>query len=74
MSWILVLYFTCGVGCGGPGSVTLPLVYVTEQNCTEDGNVWLSRKANPTRTVASFACNSVTRPKVFHRHTDRYQE
>jgi hypothetical protein len=47
---------------------------VTEQECTDNGNVWLSRKANPTRTVASFVCNYVTRPKVFHRHTDRYQE
>ena len=74
MSWLLILYFGCGVGCGGPLSVTLPFVYVTEQECTEAGNVWRSPKANPTRTVASFACNSVTRPKVFYRHTDRYQE
>jgi hypothetical protein len=72
--WTLVLYFTCAVGCGGPGSVKLPFVYVTEQECTEAGNVWLSRNANPTRTVASFACDYVTRPKKFYRHTDRHQE
>ena len=74
MSWILVLYFTCRLGCGEPASVELPFVYVTEQECTEAGNVWRSPKANPTRTVASFACDYVTRPKKFYRHTDRYQE
>ena len=74
MNWILVLYFTCGVGCGGPASVTLPFVYVTEQGCEEAGNVWLSRNGNPMRTVASFACNYVTRPKVFYFHSEQYQE
>ena len=74
MGWILVLYFTCGEGCGWPISLALPLTYASQQECTDAGNVWLSRKANPTRTVASFACDSVTRPKKFYRHTDRYQE
>ena len=74
MNWILVLYFTCGVGCTEPASVTLPFVYATEQGCTEAGNVWLSPNANPTRTVASFACNYVTRPKVFYFHSEQYQE
>jgi hypothetical protein len=74
MNWTLILYFSCGVGCGGPLSVTLPFVYVTEQECTDNGNVWLSRNANPMRTVASFACDYVTRPKKFYRHTDRHQE
>ena len=60
MGWILILYFTCGVGCGGPASVTLPFVYVTEQGCEEAGNVWLSPSANPMQTVASFTCNYVT--------------
>ena len=60
MSWILVLYFTCGVGCGEPVSVTLPLTYATEQGCKKAGNVWLSPNANPTQTVASFTCNYVT--------------
>jgi hypothetical protein len=50
MSWIPVLYLTCGVGCGGPVSVALPLV-----------NVWLSPNANPTQTVASFTGNYITR-------------
>jgi len=58
----------------GLWTVTLSFVYVTEQECTEAGNVWLSRNANPTRTVASFACDYVTRPKKFYRQTDRYQE
>ena len=74
MNWILVLYFTCGVGCAEPASVTLPFVYATEQGCTEAGNVWLSRNANPARTVASFACNYVTRPKVLYFHSEQYQE
>ena len=74
-SWIIILYFACGVGCGGPASVTLPLVYATEQGCEEAGKVWLSRNANPTHTVVSFACNDVTRPKVFNRfRPERYQE
>jgi hypothetical protein len=60
MIWILVFYFSCGAGCGGPASVMLPFVYATEEECTQDGNVWLSRNANPTRTVASFICNYVT--------------
>jgi hypothetical protein len=58
MSWILVLYFTCGLGCGAPGSVALPQTYATQQECTAAGNVWLSPSANPTRTVASFSCGS----------------
>jgi hypothetical protein len=74
MSWLLILYFTCGVGCAEPASVTLPLVYVTEQECTEAGNVWLSPNANPTRTVASFACNYVTPPPKVYFHPEQYQE
>ena len=74
MSWILVLYFTCGVNCGEPISVVLPLTYASQQECTEAGNVWLSPNANPTRTVASFACNYVTSPKVFYFHPEQYQE
>ena len=60
MSWILVLYFTCGEGCGEPVSVTLPQTYATQQECTEAGNVWLSPSANPMQTVASFTCNYVS--------------
>ena len=67
MNWILVLYFTCGVGCAEPASVTLPFVYATEQGCTEAGNVWLRQNANPARTVASFACNQVKGPKEVYR-------
>ena len=74
MNWILVLYFTCGVGCAEPTSVALPFVYATEQGCEEAGNVWLSRNGNPMRTVASFACNYVTPPKVFYFHPEQYQE
>ena len=74
MSWILILYFTCGVGCTEPASVTLPFVYVTEQGCEEAGNAWLSPRANPTRTVASFACSYVTPAKVFYFHSEEYQE
>src|SRR3974390_2703450 len=58
MSWKLVLYFTCGVGCGDTASVTLPQTYATQQECTVAGNVWLSPNANPTRTVASFSCGN----------------
>ena len=54
--------------------MTLPFVYASQQECTEAGDVWLSRNANPTRTVASFACNYVTRPKVFYFHSEQYQE
>ena len=60
MGWIVVLYFTCGVGCAEPASVMLPLAYATQQQCTEAGNVWLSPSANPTQTVASFTCNYVS--------------
>jgi hypothetical protein len=35
MGWIVVLYFTCGVGCAEPASVMLPLAYATQQQCTE---------------------------------------
>jgi hypothetical protein len=74
-SWTLILYFACGVGCGGPASVTLPLVYATQQQCTEAGSAWLSPNANRMHTVASFACNDVTRPKVFYRfRPEHYQE
>jgi hypothetical protein len=58
MGWILVLYFTCGVGCEEPASVALPMTYATQHECTEAGNVWLSPNANPMQTVASFTCNS----------------
>jgi hypothetical protein len=61
MSWILVLYFTCGVNCGEPISVVLPLTYASQQECTDAGNAWLSPNANPTQTVASFTRNYVTR-------------
>ena len=60
MSWILVLYFTCGEGCGEPVSVALPQTYASQQECTEAGNVWLSPNANPMQTVASFTCNYVS--------------
>ena len=58
MSWMLVLYFTCGVGCGAPGSVALPQTYATEQECIVAGNVWLSPNANPTQAIANFNCNN----------------
>ena len=75
MSWILILYFTCGVGCGEPVSLTLPFVYATEQGCEEASYVWLSSNANPTRTVATFACNYVAPPNVVYRfRPDQYQE
>ena len=76
MNWILVLYFTCLVDCGPlrPGPLTVR-PYATQQECMEAGNVWLSRNANPTRTVASFACNYVTRPNVLYRfRPEQYQE
>ena len=60
MGWILVLYFTCGEGCGWPISLALPLTYASQQECTEAGNVWLSPSANPMQTVASFTCNYVS--------------
>ena len=60
MSWILVLYFTCGEGCGELVSVALRQTYATQQECTAAGNVWLSPNANPVQTVASFTCNYVT--------------
>ena len=58
MSWKLVLYFTCGVHCGEPASVALPQTYASQQECKAAGNVWLSRNANPRRTVASFSCGN----------------
>jgi len=58
MSWMLVLYYTCGRGCGAPVSVALPQTYATQQECTAAGNVWLNPNANPTRTVANFNCNN----------------
>ena len=58
MSWKLVLYFTCGVGCGDTASVTLPQTYATQQECTAAGNVWLSSNANPMQAVASFSCGN----------------
>ena len=58
MSWILVLYFTCEVGCGAPVSVALPYTYATQQECTEVGNVALIANANPTQALASFSCGN----------------
>ena len=72
MSWILILYFTCAVGCGGPASVTLPFVYVTEQECAQAGNMWVKPNANPTHSRPSFACNYVG-PK-YRVHPEQYQE
>ena len=60
MSWILVIYFTCGEGCGAPVSIALPQTYATEQGCKEASNVWLSPNANPMQAVASFTCNYVS--------------
>jgi hypothetical protein len=58
MTWILVLYFACGVGCAEPASAARPLVYDTEQECTEAGNERLR-----TLTVARFACKVAPNPK-----------
>ena len=63
MSWKLVLYFTCGLGCGDPISVALPQTYATQQECIVAGNVWLSPNANPTHTVANFSCRNGSRRK-----------
>lgn len=56
MRWILILYFTCGHGCGQPTLVELPDVYATWEQCRKAGNVWLTPNANPMRAVKSFAC------------------
>ena len=54
MSWILILYFTCAVGCGGPAPVTKPGgFYATQRDCMVAGN--MSVKPN----VGSLACNYV---------------
>ena len=58
MSWKLVLYFTCGFGCGDPISAALPQTYATQQECTAAGNLWLSPNANPMQAVANFNCNN----------------
>jgi hypothetical protein len=60
VGWILILYFTCGVGCADTASVALPLIYASQQQYTEAGNVWLTPNANPMQTVASFTCNYVS--------------
>jgi hypothetical protein len=62
--WTLVIYFTCRVGCADPASFPPPVVYATEQECTEAGNRWLN---NPMRSVASFACNHVKGPNESYR-------
>jgi hypothetical protein len=73
--WTLIIYFSCAVGCGEPASVALPVAYATEQGCTDAGNVWLSRNANPMRTVASFACNYVAPAGLSYRfRPEQYQE
>jgi len=51
MKYFLVLFFTCGHGCGFPPEVTLPTRYETLQSCLVAGNAWISPKANPTRAV-----------------------
>jgi hypothetical protein len=65
--WMLVIYYTCRVGCADPASLALPVVYATEQECREAGNAWLKPNANPTNGVASFACNYVKGPKESYR-------
>ena len=67
MSWKLVLYFTCGLGCGDPISVALPQTYATQQECTAAGNVWLSLNANPAHAVASFSCGNGSGGGTGHR-------
>jgi len=74
MHWLLILYFTCGWGCGEPVSVELPFAYTTWEDCTAAGKVFLSPAANPTHTVARFSCNPVERPQTQPRHNDRWQE
>ena len=63
MSWKLVVYFTCGVDCAQPVSVTLPQTYATQQECIVAGNVWLSPNANSTHTVANFSCRNGSQRK-----------
>ena len=55
MTWLLVLYFTCGAWCGSPTQVTFP-GYASQQACTQAGNVWMDPAANPMNALRGFGC------------------
>ena len=56
MTWLLVLYFTCGYECGYPAHVSFP-GYATQEACTAAGNVWMSPAANPMNALRGFSCH-----------------
>jgi hypothetical protein len=68
MSYLLILLFTCGQGCGSPPEVTLPMRYATLQLCQIAGNDWISPKSNPTRAVRDFRCTMDTGRNTKGRH------
>ena len=61
MVYFLTLVFTCGVGCGYPSTVTLPMAYGSQGRCIAAGRVWLSAAANPDKAVRDFTCDQGNR-------------
>jgi hypothetical protein len=59
MRWILILYFTCGHGCGAPALVELPQHYGTWEQCQKAGDLSLAPNANPMHAVRTFACQRI---------------
>ncbi|MDB5612065.1 MAG: hypothetical protein JWP25_8965 [Bradyrhizobium sp.] len=58
MYWLVVLYFTSGIGLGEPPMVTLPTHYPTLQACKDAAAVWMSAASNPTKAVRQANCGS----------------
>lgn len=56
MKYMLVIYFTCGVGCGTPSHVNLPTVYKTYAACAKAGAAWTAPAANPTKAISLYRC------------------
>ena len=59
MSYVLVLMFACGTGCGQPASITIPTAFHSEQDCQKWGKEWTAHPANPQWALKGYECQKI---------------
>jgi hypothetical protein len=58
MTYALVLFFKCGLGCGYPAYIVMSPRYKTYEQCDVAGRQWLSPNANPRGALARYECSN----------------
>ena len=58
MEYALIVFFSCGLGCGSPTQFTAQQRYQSFAQCDAAGRIWVSPSANPVGAIAGYRCMS----------------